>query len=100
MMEQEGKLYVSTGTTKEVYQQMKEDGHIAIIALKQGTRDWIRVKGIATECKEQSKKEIMLKDCPVLAKRFASADCEGYALFEIEVVESYMNTNEGVQWIE
>ena len=84
IMEYNNNLYISTSDTKSVYKQNK----VQIIALKNGTRDWVRVSGIATECVDPTIKQRMLEECPVLTKHFSSADAPHYNLFQIEIVNS------------
>lgn len=50
VMEYNDNLYISTGDMKDVYKQLKQHPQMQIIALKGGTRDWIRINGIAEEC--------------------------------------------------
>lgn len=88
IMEYNNCLYISTSDTKAVYKQLFEHNKIQIIALKNGTRDWIRVSGIATECIDLSIKQKMLDECPVLTKHFPSANTSHYNLFQIEITNS------------
>ena len=87
-MEYNNFLYISTADTKAVYKQLSEHNKMQIIALKGGTRDWIRVSGIATECYDQSIKQKMLEECPVLSKHYSSADAPHFNLFQIEIINS------------
>lgn len=90
------KLYITTATTKNVYRQIKENNRIQIIACKNGTRDWIRTDGKASECFDLAIKAKILEDCPVLKKRFAAADSENFAVFEIIILKSQYNTDNAV----
>ena len=85
VMEYKNDLYIATADTKEVYKQLKENSAVQIIALKPGTREWIRVSGTATECTDLNIKQIMLKECPVLSKHYTSANVPHYNLFQIKV---------------
>lgn len=100
IMEYDGKLYFSTANTKEVYKQLVSNPAIQLIALKPGTRDWVRISGKAIECTDLLIKQRMLDECPVLTKRFTSADCDYFALFEVSDIISYLNTNNGVEKID
>lgn len=91
VMEYEGKLYFSTANTKDVYRQLTKNPYIQILALKPGTRDWLRMNGKAVECRDLYIKQKMLEECPVLTKRFASPECEYFALFEVAEKEAYLN---------
>lgn len=82
-MEDKGSLYIATGTEKEVYRQLKAHPQMQIVALKPGTREWMRVSGIAAECTDVFIKAKMLCECPVLSKHYASADAPGFAMFRI-----------------
>ena len=85
IMEYENDLYVSTSDTKEVYRQLKENGNVQIIALKEETREWVRVSGVAKECNDLYMKQKMIEECPILSKHYASADAPHYSLFQIKV---------------
>lgn len=95
VMEYENQLYFSTANTKSVYEQLINNPNIQIVALKAGTRDWIRISGQAIECKDLAMKERMIEACPVLNKRFDSATCEYFALFVMEEMDAYLNTDNG-----
>lgn len=92
VMEQEGKLYISTHDGNRVHSQLRENGNIQIVAKKEGTREWIRITGKAAECKERTMKQRMLEECPVLSKHFLSAESEHYLLFEVEVLDVEFNS--------
>jgi len=83
VMEFEGDLYFSTANYKDVYSQLKENQSIQIVALKAGTRDWIRIDGKAIEEHDLNTKQEMLNACPVLTRRFDSSSCESFALFKV-----------------
>ena len=88
VMEQDGKLYISTHDGNKVHSQLRKNGNMQILAKKEGTREWIRITGVATECTDISMKEKMIEECPILSKHFPSAESEHYLLFEIEVLET------------
>lgn len=81
-------LYISTSNTKAVYQQLIENPHIQIIALKQGTRNWIRLNAEAFECMDFHIKAKMLHECPELKSHFSSEKCEFYSLFALRNLEA------------
>ena len=93
VMEYENKLYITTANMKAVYKQMKANTKIQIIALKGGTRDWIRIDGNAVECMDLDIKQKMLEECPILQKRYDSANCEYFALFELVNKKADLNIN-------
>ena len=88
IMEYNNSLYISTSDTKSVYKQLAKHNKVQIVALKNGTRDWVRVSGIATECVDPTIKQKMLNECPVLTKHFSSANAPHYSLFQIDITNS------------
>lgn len=91
VMEYNGKLFVSTSDGNKVHKQLRENGHVQILAKKEGTREWIRITGNATECNDIEMKQKMLDECPALSKHFSSAESEHYLLFQIEVLDTEFN---------
>ncbi|MGM9525070.1 MAG: pyridoxamine 5'-phosphate oxidase family protein [Peptococcaceae bacterium] len=87
VMEYENHLYLSTEDRKDVYQQLKAHPQMQIVALKPGTRTWVRISGIAEECASLTIKQKMLEACPVLTKHFPAADASHFAVFQITVLE-------------
>ncbi len=85
VMEYNDDLYISTADTKEVYKQLNENSNIQIISLKSNTREWIRINGIAKECKDIEIKKKMLEECPVLSKHFQTPDTPHYVIFRIKI---------------
>ena len=96
IMEHEGELYFSTANTKDVYFQLKQNQSIQIVALRVGTRDWIRIDGKAIEEHDLKIKQKMLDVCPVLRKRFDSNSCEYFAIFKVTEMVSMLYTSDGV----
>lgn len=88
IMEHNDDLYISTANMKDVYKQLKDHPQMQIIALKSGTREWIRVNGIAEECVDLDVKQKMLNECPNLTKHFSTLDAPHYAVFQIKVLNS------------
>ena len=95
IMELGGELYFSTANTKDVYTQLISNPSIQIVALKAGTRDWIRVDGKAVEINDLHTKQAMLDSCPVLLKHFSSNDSESFALFKVIEKTALLNTSNG-----
>jgi len=83
VMEYNGELHFSTSNTKDMYAQLIANPTIQIVALKHGTRDWIRINGNAVEVHDLNAKQAMLETCPVLQKHFPSCESENYALFKV-----------------
>lgn len=91
VMEYNGKLYISTNDGNKAHQQIRNNGNIQILAKKEGTREWIRITGIATESIDIKLKQKMLEECPILTKHFSTAESEHYLLFEVEVLNTEFN---------
>lgn len=91
VMEVEGDLYLSTNDMNKAHKQMRAHEQIQIVAQKPGSRDWIRITGIAEECRDQSLRQRMFEECPVLGQRFDSAETEHFIMFKVKVenVEIY-----------
>lgn len=87
VMEYDGDLYISTDNRKNVYNQLKNHPQMQIVALKQGSRDWIRINGIASECIDFIIKKKMLMECPNLKKHYNAENDIHFALFQIKIVD-------------
>ncbi len=85
IMEYNEDLYISTTDEKDVYKQLKENPNMQIISLKPGTREWVRINGIAKECYDMEIKKKMLEECPVLKKHFDAPDTPHYVVFQIRI---------------
>lgn len=92
-----GDLYLSTGANKAVYRQIMENSNVQIVALKAGTRDWIRIDGAAEECFSLEKKAYMLEDCPNLRKHHAAADDEKFHLIRVRVKSAVLHAGPDVR---
>ena len=91
VMEYNDELYFSTGNTKAVYAQMIANPNIQIAAIKNGTREGVRISGKAIEVNDLSVKQIMMENCPALLKRFKSNADEHFALFKVTEMDSILN---------
>ena len=91
IMEHEGDLYISTSDMKAVYKQLKACPNVQLVALKPGTRVWIRVTGTATECTDVAVKQKILDTCPLLTHHFPSPNAPHFAVFRISVLDAQMN---------
>lgn len=87
VMEYQDDLYISTTDIKPVYKQLKEHSNMQIVSIKPGTREWIRINGIAKECNDIEIKKRMLEECPVLSKHFPTPDTPHYAVFQLKIVD-------------
>lgn len=84
----DGDLYVSIGEGKAVFEQVNRNPNVQIVALKSGTRDWVRISGVAKECCDLAAKERALSDCPNLLKYYTRADDVHFRLFRIKITAS------------
>lgn len=85
MMEVGKYLYIATHDGNEAHKQLRANGNIQIIAKKNGTRDWVRLTGVAEECNDIELKRQFMKECPVLVKHYGTADSTHYLMFRIAV---------------
>lgn len=97
VMENEGDLYITAADTKAVYCHMKENPNVQIVALKSGTRKWIRISGTAEECTDIAMKQKMLDDCPNLSKYYTAPTDEHFCIFRVRVAEAYITTDDGIE---
>lgn len=88
VMEYKNNLYISTGPAKEVYKQLKANNHIQITALKNSTRKWLRITGLAHECTDLKIKQKMLEKCTEITKHFTSERDENFVLFQIKPLKT------------
>lgn len=83
IMQIDDDLYISTGKTKDVFKQIVNNPSIQIVALKQGTRNWIRISGKTIIVEDIELKKKMIEENPVLEKRYNGAEDENFALIKI-----------------
>lgn len=95
VMENDGDLFITAADTKAVYRQMKQNSNIQIVALKHGTREWIRINGNAEECADLAMKQKMLDECPILSKHYSAPTDAHFCIFRVRVTEAYITTDEG-----
>lgn len=95
VMENDGDLFITAADTKAVYRQMKQNSNIQIVALKPGTREWIRINGNAEECADLAMKQKMLDECPILSKHYSAPTDAHFCIFRVRVTEAYITTDEG-----
>ena len=80
IMELDRKLYISTAKTKTVYNQLINNPKVQIVAIKENSRQWIRVSALAIECQNLKIKELMLKENPKLATELENKIRENHNL--------------------
>ncbi|WP_407314167.1 pyridoxamine 5'-phosphate oxidase family protein [Desulfosporosinus sp. SB140] len=68
----EGKLYIQTGKSKNVFQQMKANPKIELCAFN--GQEWIRVQAVAVEDDRVEAKQSMLDSYPSLQARYSATD--------------------------
>lgn len=78
-------LYLATNDLNEAHAQMRNNGHIQMVAKRSESREWIRITGIATECEDQALKQKMLEVCLVLQKRFDAVGMAHFIMFKVKV---------------
>ena len=86
IMEYENDLYITTADNKAVYRQLMENQNVQLVALKPGTREWVRVTGVAEECMDLAIKQRMLDECPNLRRFHSRPDEPQYNVFRVQVV--------------
>ena len=93
-----GKLYLCTGEHKALFSQLMASPKAELLALKAGTREWIRIDGeIAVS---HAKKERMLADCPNLLKHHKTADDPAFCLLEMTVARAEYHAGKEVALLE
>lgn len=85
VMELDDNLYICTNDLNDVHAQLRENEHIQIVAKKPDSRQWIRITGLATERSNSFIKGEMLKECPILQRRFDGVGYEHMLVFEVKV---------------
>ena len=95
VMEYKNQLYISTAVGKDVYHQLIKNPNIQITALDLETREWIRITGEAVEAFGYEEKSTMLKEYPILAKRFSSPEDKKFVLFRIQDIKAEICSDQG-----
>lgn len=85
VMEVDGDLYLSTNDMNQAHKQLRAHEKMQIVAKKPDSREWIRITGIAQECRDAALKQRMLEECPVLQKRFDAVGMEHFIMFRVKV---------------
>jgi uncharacterized pyridoxamine 5'-phosphate oxidase family protein len=81
------KLYIQTGKTKLVSQQMKKNPKIEICAVSGG--DWIRIQATAVSDDRVEAKESMLEAYPNLKNRYSATDSNTQVLYLKNAVATF-----------
>ena len=88
VMEDGGKLYFSTGYSKDVCKQLQADPRFEISATSSDGVSWIRMSGKAVFDKNMEIREKALADGSVLLQIYQTPDNPELALFYAEDVEA------------
>ncbi len=94
---QNGSYFVATGKNGNVYKQLLAYPKVQLVALKEGTRNWLRISGDATECLLLETKQNMLNACPILSKHYSQANDPKFAMFEIKPTQVEYHGENGVE---
>lgn len=84
-------IYIATANTKNVCKEMIENPNVLITSIKPGTRDWIRISGVASLEDRLEKKKLLFDDNPILYQRYDSLSDPKLRVFKVEIknVEKY-----------
>lgn len=90
IMEYDGRMYICTANTKEVYKQLLANPCVQLSATKGRSYEWIRLNADAVEDKELAAKKAMIDACPALVNIFGSAENPVFAVFALEKVSGFI----------
>ena len=85
-------LYIATNDMNQVHKQSREHEQIQIVAKKSDSRDWIRITGLATECKNDHVVRKMIDDYEVMKRKYGSGDTEHLLIFRVTVEDVEFNS--------
>ena len=78
-------LYLSTNDLNQAHRQLRGNGHVQIIAKRPDSMEWIRITGIAAECRDKALRQKMYEETPILQKHHESAESEHFLMFKVTV---------------
>ena len=78
-------LYLSTNDFNQAHKQLRANGHVQIIAKRPDSMEWLRITGIAAECRDRALRQKMYEETPVLQKHHESAEAEHFLMFKVTV---------------
>lgn len=84
-------LYISTGKGRNVYNEIINNPNIQITSILAGTREWIRITGIAYPEERTEKKELIFNENKVLYNIYNDIDNPILAVFRIEILKVEKN---------
>lgn len=85
VMEVGDDLYIATNDYNQAHVQLRENGHVQIIAKKPQGREWIRVTGVASECHDAALRQKMYEENKVLQMHHKTSESEHFLMFKIVV---------------
>lgn len=85
VMEVGDDLYIATNDYNQAHMQLRENGHVQIIAKKPQGREWIRVTGVASECHDAALRQKMYEENKVLQMHHKTSESEHFLIFKIVV---------------
>lgn len=96
LLYEQGRLYMNTGNTKEVYHQLKQCPNIELCAFIKGK--WLRVSAKAMEQENVNLKQAMLVAQPNVAKMYQGKE-DMFAVFELMDVKARICSFQKDEWI-
>ena len=84
----DGKLFLCTGDSNEVHKQLRADGNIQILAKKEGTREWLRITGKASEVTDLAMKKQVFDECPGVRNHVSDPADPHYLVFAVEILNT------------
>lgn len=84
MLEEKGKLYFCTNTTKEVYKQLKSIPYIEFSCTNKEFNTWLRLSGQITFSDDREMKEKIIESNDLLKNVYKTADNPIFTIFYLE----------------
>lgn len=85
VMEVDDDLYISTNDYNQAHKQLRENGHVQIIAKMPQGREWIRITGTASECHDVTLCQKMYEENNILQMHHKTSESEHFLMFRITV---------------
>ena len=85
VMEVGDDLYISTNDHNQAHKQLRENGHVQIIAKKPQGREWIRITGTASECCDATLRLKMYEENKILQMHHKTSESEHFLMFKVTV---------------
>ena len=84
MLEEKGKLYFCTNTTKDVYKQLKSIPYIEFSCTNKEVNTWLRLSGQITFSDDREMKEKIIESNDLLKNLYKTADNPIFTIFYLE----------------